>query len=332
MRYIKSLTKDTLKLLKRIYKHSKYYQVRQRAHCIQLSYQGYKIAELMKIFKVSRNTIYNWFNSWESSKFVGLYNSPGRGRKKIFNDNQELEIKKWVKATPKSLEKVQERIKKAWGITASKKTIKRIIKSLKMGWYRIKRRVGGSPVPNFYAKKVKELEKLKEYEARGEIEIRYVDESGFCLIPYIPYAWQDRKEKIEIPSRKSKRLNVLGFLTKDNQLEAYTFNCSINSDVVIACIDKFCGQIKKKTVLIMDNSSVHQNNFLWDKEDEWAKKGLEIFFLPTYSPHLNIIEILWRFIKYKWLESDAYFSYSALVEAVENILKKVGTEYTINFV
>ena len=134
MRYIKSLTKDTLKLLKRIYKHSKYYQVRQRAHCIQLSYQGYKIAELMKIFKVSRNTIYNWFNSWESSKFVGLYNSPGRGRKKIFNDNQELEIKKWVKATPKSLEKVQERIKKAWGITASKKTIKRIIKSLKMGW------------------------------------------------------------------------------------------------------------------------------------------------------------------------------------------------------
>ena len=34
MRYIKGLTKDTVKLLKRIYKHSKYYQVRQRAHCI----------------------------------------------------------------------------------------------------------------------------------------------------------------------------------------------------------------------------------------------------------------------------------------------------------
>ena len=46
----------------------------------------------------------------------------------------------------------------------------------------------------------------------------------------------------------------------------------------------------------------------------------------------NIIGILWRFIKYKWLESDAYESYSALVEAVENILKNFGTEYTINFV
>jgi hypothetical protein len=100
---------------------------------------------------------------------------------------------------------------------------------------------------------------LKKQESRGEIELRYVDESGFCLTPYIPYAWQERKQKIAIPSRQSKRLNVLGFLTRDNQLEAYTFSCNINSDVVIACLDKFCEKIPKKTVLIMDNSSIHQN-------------------------------------------------------------------------
>ncbi len=64
MRYIKGLTKDTAKLLKRIYKQSRrysavrrrsllrlrqYHQVRQRAHCILLSYQKYKISELMAI-------------------------------------------------------------------------------------------------------------------------------------------------------------------------------------------------------------------------------------------------------------------------------------------
>ena len=200
-----------------------------------------------------------------------------------------------------------------------------------MGWYRIKRRVGGSPLPKFYDKKVKELERLKEKERIGEIEIRYVDESDFCLIPYIPYAWQESKQKMTVKSQPSERINVLGFLTRQNELEVYTFNCSINSDVVIACIDDFCERITKKTVLIMDNSSVHQNNFLWDKEEEWSKKGLDIFFLPTYSPHLNIIEILWRFIKYKWLDIDAYENYSALLEAVENILINFGKEYTINF-
>jgi transposase len=128
-----------------------------------------------------------------------------------------------------------------------------------------------------------------------------------------------------------ERLNVLGFLTRQNELEAYTFECSINSDVGIACIDKFCEKLTKKTVLIMDNSSIHQNRFLWDKEEEWSKKGLEIFFLPSYSPQLNIIEIFWRFIKDQWLETNAYESYSTLVKAVENILINFGTKYTINF-
>lgn len=331
MRYIKGLTRETSLLLKRIYKQSKYYQVRQRAHCIQLSHESYQIAELIKIFKVSRNTIYNWFNNWESDGLVGLYNHSGQGRKKIFNPNQQEIIKEWVKETPKNLGLVQEKIFKQWGVTASKDTIKRVIKFIQMGWYRIKRRPGGEPVPEFYTRKVQELEKLIQLEKAGLIEIRYVDETGFCLIPYIPYAWQEKNQKIEVRSQQSKRLNVLGFLTRQNELEVYTFACSINSDVVIACIDKFCEKITKKTVLIMDNSSIHQNSFLWDKEEEWLQKGLSIFFLPTYSPQLNLIEILWRFIKYQWLEIQAYESYSALVESVEDILINFGTKYTINF-
>lgn len=162
MRYIKGLTKETLKLLTRIYKESKYYQVRQRAHCIQLSYEGYKISELMKLFKVSRNTIYNWFNNWKFCGLVGLYNHPGQGRKKIFNLRQQEIIKKWVKETPKNLGLVQEKIHKEWGVTASKDTIKRVIKLVQMGWYRIKRRGSGEPVPEFYPRKVKELEELKQ--------------------------------------------------------------------------------------------------------------------------------------------------------------------------
>ena len=43
MRFIRDLTFDTAKLLNRIYKESRHYQVRQRAHCILLSYKGVTI-------------------------------------------------------------------------------------------------------------------------------------------------------------------------------------------------------------------------------------------------------------------------------------------------
>jgi hypothetical protein len=43
-----------------------------------------------------------------------------------------------------------------------------------------------------------------------------------------------------------------------------------------------------------------------EKLEEWEKKNLKIFWLPTYSPHLNLIEILGRFLKYEWIEFSAY--------------------------
>lgn len=331
MRYIRGLSRETVKILKRIEKQSKYYQVRTRALCIQLSFERWEIKELIKIFKVSRNTIYNWLNDWEKYQLIGLYNQKGRGRKSKLNEEQKKQLKKWVKQNPKQLDKAQEKVKKQWQINISKDTIKRIIKKKKMGWYRIKRKVKGSPEEKEYNQKKKELEKLQEREKKGEIDLYYGDETGFCLIPCIPYAWQESQEKIEIKSSSSKRLNVLGFLNKSNDLESYMFSCSINSEVVVACIDKFSEKINKETVLVIDNASIHQNQNLWDKQIEWEKKGLKIFFLPKYSPQLNKIEILWRFIKYQWLEIEAYESYSNLVKAVENILVNFGLEYTINF-
>jgi transposase len=155
--------------------------------------------------------------------------------------------------------------------------------------------------------------------------------TGFCLCSYVPYAWQEQGEEIIVKTQQSKRINALGFLNRKNNLDVYLFEKSINSDVVIACIDKFCESIEKKTVLVLDNSSIHTSNALFDKQEEWKEKGLILFFLLTYSPELNIIEILWRFIKYQWLEIDAYSSWKNLVEAVEDIFRQYGEKYIINF-
>ncbi|MCK5719945.1 MAG: transposase [Thiomargarita sp.] len=56
----------------------------------------------------------------------------------------------------------------------------------------------------------------------------------------------------------------------------------------------------------------------------WQQQGLFIRFLPKYSPSLNPIEILWRFIKYQWLPFSAYLSFDSLVQNVEFILANIG--------
>ena len=132
MRFIRELNPESKKLLERIARQSKYYQTRQRAQCLILSYKKFSINQLIRIFGVSRKTIYNWFTRWEDEGLLGLYNNKGRGRKAKFTPSQKEKIKQWVKEEPKSLNKVLQRIEHKWNIQASKKTIKRIIKKVKL--------------------------------------------------------------------------------------------------------------------------------------------------------------------------------------------------------
>ncbi|MFO5494388.1 MAG: IS630 family transposase [Cuspidothrix sp.] len=331
MRFIRDLTFDTAKLLHRIYKQSRHYQVRQRAHCILLSYEGVTISELIDFFQVSRRTIYNWMNDWEDKRLLGLYNQTGRGRKPTFNEEQKQKIKSWVKLYPKDLKKVLAQIKEEWGITVSKDTIKRVLRSLMMTWRRFQRGLAGEPDPLEYKEKELELTKLKEQEKRGEIDLRYLDESGFCLTPYVPYGWQEKGEKIPIKSSRSRRLNILGLMNRHQELDAYIFEGRITSEVVISCLDKFAENLPIKTVVVMDKASFHRSKKIQDKIDEWKHKNLEIFWLPSYSPQLNLIEILWRFMKYEWIEIDAYSSWQNLINYVEKVIREFGKEYVINF-
>ena len=64
---------------------------------------------------------------------------------------------------------------------------------------------------------------------------------------------------------------------------------------------------------------------------EWEEKGFYIVNLPTYSPHLNIIEILWRRMKYECRKPDDYLSFEKLTEAIKEISNNLETGCKINF-
>src|SRR6266446_5075037 len=114
-------------------------------------------------------------------------------------------------------------------------------------------------------------------------------------------------------------------------LYPFVFEQSVHTGVVIACFEEFSKTLKKKTVVVMDNASVHTSEEFEECLPQWKKKGLIIKYLTPYSPELNLIEILWRNIKYAWLPFSAYQCLNALRDALENILKNFGSKYQITF-
>ena len=126
---------------------------------------------------------------------------------------------------------------------------------------------------------------------------------------------------------------------RKNEYFFQTSDKSVNAETVIAAFDKFAedyaysefNRTEKLCVVVLDNASMHRSKSFLEKVDDWLLKGILLHFIPPYSPELNLIEILWRKIKYEWLPLSAYQSFSVLKESVADVLERTGKEFLITF-
>ena len=165
----------------------------------------------------------------------------------------------------------------------------------------------------------------------GAIDLLFSDETGFNLVPCIPYGWQPIGEQLSIRSAKDRVCNLYGLLSRKGRLQAWSTAQSINSDFIIECLDELAHEIRRPTVIVLDNAPWHVSEKMRNNEKGWNDKDLYLFFLPTYSPHLNLIELLWRKIKYEWLKAEDYLSARKLKEALYRIIENYDKEFTVNF-
>ena len=149
--------------------------------------------------------------------------------------------------------------------------------------------------------------------------------------PYLPSAWQKKGKTIGIIPDKSTGINVFGLLSRNMDFHPYTTKQTITSGLTIGFIDDFSKNIKEPVVIILDNAAIHHSQEFEEQIERWQEQDLFIFYLPRYSPHLNIIETLWRKIKYEWLKPHHYFGSNSFFANLEVILLNIGTIFKINF-
>ena len=170
---------------------------------------------------------------------------------------------------------------------------------------------------------------LSAMYARGDIDLRYADETSFSMTPNVPYGWLPKGKQRGIASDPKRVLNVFALLNPGMELSSFPTQGTINAQYIINCIESFLATNDKLTVIVMDNAPWHKAKMIEDKIEHWQNQGLFIFYLPTYSPHLNLIEILWRKMKYEWLRPQDFINPQALHDAIINILKNFGNEFSI---
>jgi transposase len=331
VRYVRPLTEQQRALLESTMKNDASHRARMRAHGLLLSNAGITIKAIAKIYHVDRDTVSTWIKKWEKYGHKSLHDPPRSGRPTTLNATEKELAKQYIKEEPRSLKNVVERLAQKTAKRLSISSLKRLAKKARLRGKRVRKSLKSLRDPIAFAQCKRELEAWQKQEDQGKIDRYYFDESGFALDPYIPYAWQEPGSVIEMPARKYGRINVWGFMNSKNDLHPFIFEQSVSTEVVIACFEEFSKTLKKKTVVVIDNASVHTSEEFEECLPQWKKKGLIVQYLTPYSPELNLIEILWRNIKYAWLPFSAYQCLNVLRDALENILKNFGSKYQITF-
>ena len=114
----------------------------------------------------------------------------------------------------------------------------------------------------------------------------------------------------------------------------------VDSQTVINVFNDFAEQMAdpkyssgdRYTVVMVDNASIHTSRLFRDKLIDWAiEKKILVCYLPTYSPELNLIEILWQKVKYEWLNLFEVMDFKVFKAEVTRVFDQVGQKYMISF-
>jgi transposase len=304
---------------------------RVRAQAVLLSAAGFSVKELSVILGVCRQTTATWLTGWETGGTAALLDKPRSGRPCKLTGKAKEYVQGKVGESPRSLKTVLAQLAEQWGIPVSIATLRRTCKQAGLIWKRVRKSLKSKRDPELFAQSQQQLAALAEQAQQQQIDLVYFDESGFTLEPCVPYAWQPIGETIEVPCAKSNRLNVLGFMNKNGAFQSWVFEQTVTTAVVVACIDQFVLTLERPTVLVLDNAPIHTSHEFKDNIDRWKEQKLTVLPIAPYSPELNLIEILWRKLKYEWMPFSAYSSLPSLKQNLADILANIGTNYRIEF-
>lgn len=182
-----------------------------------------------------------------------------------------------------------------------------------------------------YAYKREVLTELEWLSEQGLIKLFYADESHVCTEGYVPYGWQFPGEEVFISAQKGYRLNLFGLISRQNDCFWAATTESINAEFILEKLDMLSFSIDQPTYIVLDNASLHRAKIIGERSKVWQSRGLYLFFLPPYSPHLNIAETMWRHLKGGWLKAEDYLEDESLAYALNRCMANVGSNLMINF-
>ncbi|MGE0084227.1 MAG: IS630 family transposase [Desulfococcaceae bacterium] len=226
---------------------------------------------------------------------------------------------------PASIKEAMAKIEELTGIHRSENRVREFLESIGLK----RRKVGMIPAkadPDKQEVFLKnELEPRISEAKEGKRAVFSVDASHFVLAPFLGFLWSFARIFIQAPAGR-QRFNVLAALN------------IITHELITVCNDEyinalsFCDLLSKiaeinlqiPVTIVLDNARYQKCRIV---NELAVSLNIGLLYLPAYSPNLNLIGRLWKFIKKKCLWSKYYPNFQEFKTAISSCLNQTHTTY-----
>ncbi|MCM3736999.1 IS630 family transposase [Bacillus cytotoxicus] len=301
----------------------------ERYQTIYFYLQGYSRKKIVNMVGRSEKTIYNYVNAYKEKGLDGLTmgQSPGAPRKLTSEQEQELvqviatklpidvgfpAKHNWTLAIIASF------IKREWGQTYTLRGVSRLLyEDLGLSYTKptyTLAKADGEKQKEFIEKTFPAIKKIVNEEIA---HLLFQDESMIRDYQALQHTWFLKGKQRIIPTYgKHQGVKLIGTLN----YETGDLFCVEEERYDAEAFLRFLQNVLEryptgKIVMILDNARIHHAKLIQPFLSK-NQQRLELVFLPPYSPELNLIEGLW-----KWLKSDVIYNvfYSSAKEIRKNV-------------
>lgn len=292
-------------------------RIRTKASALVLKSHNIEHYKIAASIGVSENTLRTYFKQYVKDRIDSITKLNFRKPKSELAEFEE-EIKNYLNKTPPaSIKQACEEIEKLTKIKIHETQMRKYLKSLGVKF----RKVVSIPAKADAEKQKEFLEtKLQPRldEAKdGKRDVYFIDAAHFVLGAFLGFLWSFTRIFVKSPSGR-QRFNVLGALNAiSKELITITNTTYITSTQVCELLKKIALISPNPITLVLDNARYQRCNLVINLANEL---GIELLFLPSYSPNLNLIERVWKFTKKHCLNSKYYSDFNLFKNAINGFL------------
>jgi transposase len=314
--------------LKKMHRKTKNRQDADKIKAVLMFSDGYAVTEIAEILLLDDDTVRTWLKAYEEKEDVDSWLEKSylayTGK---LSKEEKSQVEAYVANNIISdSKKVKEYIEENFAITYSLSGITGLLKHL--GFVYKKTILVPSkydPVHQIQYKVSYEVleQMLTEKEAIFFMDGVHPQHNTTCTS-----AWIKKGEPKEIKSNTGRqRVNWNGVYNPITQDILLHESDTINADAIIVMlkkIEEFYPE-KEKIYGILDNAKYYRNK----KVTEYLKTSrIEFRFLPPYSPNLNLIERVWKFMRKKVINDKYYEKFSEFKEALAQFAENLPNQRT----